>query len=82
MSDLTPEEFDEKADEIFKRLSRKRMAEIKKTEMKYEKVFKKFDKYYDDYLEDELNQIEKRIKQEYEINKIKQSNKLRYKSRF
>ena len=77
MSDLTPEEFDKKADDIYKRISNKRMADIKRIEMKYDKEFKKFDKYFDNYLEDELNQMEKRIKSQYELNRIRDANKLR-----
>jgi len=46
MSNIKPEEFDEKADEIYKRISNKRMAEIKKLEMKYDKEFKKYDKIF------------------------------------
>ena len=82
MSDLTPEEFDKKADDIYKRISNKRMADIKRIEMKYDKEFKKFDKYFDNYLEDELNQIEKRIKSQYELNRIRDANKLRKNFKF
>lgn len=82
MSDLTPEEFDKKADNIYKRISNKRMADIKRIEMKYDKEFKKFDKYFDNYLEDELNQMEKRIKSQYELNKIREANKLRKNFKF
>ncbi|MGN0094269.1 MAG: hypothetical protein ACI37V_07470 [Methanobrevibacter sp.] len=82
MSDLTPEEFDKKADDIYKRISNKRMADIKRIEMKYDKEFKKFDKYFDNYLEDELNQMEKRIKSQYELNKIREANKLRKNFKF
>ena len=82
MSDLTPEEFDKKADDIYKRISNKRMADIKTIEMKYDKEFKKFDKYFDNYLEDELNQMEKRIKSQYELNKIREANKLRKNFKF
>ncbi|MCI6774245.1 hypothetical protein [Methanobrevibacter boviskoreani] len=82
MSDLTPEEFDKKADDIYKRISNKRMADIKRIEMKYNKEFKKFDKYFDNYLEDELNQMEKRIKSQYELNKIREANKLRKNFKF
>ncbi|MDY5615163.1 hypothetical protein [Methanobrevibacter boviskoreani] len=82
MSDLTPEEFDKKADDIYKKISNKRMADIKRIEMKYDKEFKKFDKYFDNYLEDELNQMEKRIKSQYELNKIREANKLRKNFKF
>ncbi|MDD6256330.1 MAG: hypothetical protein ACOX01_00805 [Methanobrevibacter boviskoreani] len=82
MSDLTPEEFDKKADDIYKRISNKRMADIKRIEMKYDKEFKKFDKYFDNYLEDELNQMEKRIKSQYELNRIRDANKLRKNFKF
>ena len=82
MSDLTPEEFDKKADDIYKRISNKRMADIKRIEMKYDKEFKKFDKYFNNYLEDELNQMEKRIKSQYELNRIRDANKLRKNFKF
>ncbi|AGN16198.1 hypothetical protein [Methanobrevibacter sp. AbM4] len=82
MSDLTPEEFDKKADDIYKRISNKRMADIKRIEMKYDKEFKKFDKYFDNYLENEFNQMEKRIKSQYELNRIMEDNKLRKNFKF
>ena len=58
------------------------MADIKRIEMKYDKEFKKFDKYFDNYLEDELNQMEKRIKSQYELNRIRDANKLRKNFKF
>ncbi|OWT32325.1 hypothetical protein BGI41_08250 [Methanobrevibacter sp. 87.7] len=82
MSKVSPDEFDKEADEIFKRISNKRMAEIKKLEMKYDKEFKKYDKIIDKALEDELNTMEKRIKQQTKLldlkNKRKYLNKIRF----
>lgn len=75
MSNIKPEDFDKEADEIYKRISNKRMAEIRKLEMKYDKEFRKYDKMIDTKLDDEIHELDKRIKNQVRLSELKSKRK-------
>ena len=62
---LTEENFEVEVDKVFKRLSKKRFADVDKFERNVDNEFKKFDKYFEKKFKKDSANITRKINLRY-----------------